>query len=396
MNRAMGRALAAVAGVLLSGCASQLAIPGNISNKAANAARALVLGAPSSTKARTPLWIAFQEGRIDGVYMTPAEGGWAYSPEHIWTISADGTTWTLVWHHAAPILAVASLNRADAWAVTAPPGSQQITLWHTTDRGRRWAVQTVRVPFQAVLGSLAVGASGQGHVLVSGAAAPLDVPESLFAISHNQLQRRSLYTAPLGSLGEITFPTWNTGIAINLAVFGSQRLSPAMSRTDNGGKTWTKVILPPPPGLSRNPTQKGGPEYIIFAPADFVTPDVGYVALQSPKPMLYRTINGGLTWSPVKSPSVSGIRGISAEWVTPRQGWAMTSTPGPSDLWETSTGGRAWIRVSARNFVRMPQFTSANIGWGLVMPSHPNVYGGPMTFVRTTNGGRSWTPVNIH
>lgn len=345
--------------------------------------------------AETNLQKELKADAIRNVTMLTATVGWAYSREHVWSIAGSGATWESVWRHTVPILAFAMASATDAWMVTAEAGARRCEVWHTSNGGRTWVSATVATRWHLVEASIAVTADGQGHLLLSGDPAPQTAPQMLVNIENGRVQPRPTFSTKSGGLGNIVFATQRDGIAVNQAVMGSQSISAPLFRTTNGGTTWHPIVLPAPPGVSSAPSTKGAPEYIVNAPPDFVSASTGYAALEFPSPMLYRTTNAGASWSPIHTPPVTTGYGLSTTWLNPETGWVMAGAKGFSVFWGTANGGKTWSRLSVGNFVSVPQFSSPRDGWALVVPLHANADGGPQTFVRTTNGGRTWVPVQI-
>lgn len=346
--------------------------------------------------AETTLQKEFNDNAIRNVTMLTTNGGWAYSREHVWSISDAGATWELIWHHTVPILAFATPSATDAWIVTAQAGARHCEVWHTSNGGRVWVSATVQTHWQILEASIAVTADGHGHLLLSGDPATMTAPQMLVNIEHGRVQTRPSFSTKSGGLNDIVFPTQRDGVAVDQAVAGAQNITPPLFRTTNGGVTWHPIALPAPPHVSAPASDKGGPTFVVENPVNFVTQSTAYVALVNPTAMLYRTTNAGASWSPINTPPVTTGYGISTTWLTPERGWVMAGSKGPSVLWGTANGGKTWIRLSADNFVTVPQFSSTSTGWALIVPQHSNANGGPVTFVRTTNGGKTWTPVKIH
>ncbi len=332
---------------------------------------------------------------IQNVTMLTTKAGWAYSRQDVWSISEAGRTWDAVWHHTVPILAFAAPSTTDAWIVTVKVGARHCEVWHTSDGGRTWHSATVQTGWQVLTASVAVAGNGQGHVLLSGDPATMTAPQMLVNIKNSHVETRPAFSTKSGGLSDIVFPTVRDGVAVDQAVAGAQNITAPLFRSTNGGATWQPILLPASPHIAASANDKGGASYVVVNPVTFVTPSIGYLTLANPAALLYRTTNAGASWSPIHTPPVTTGYGIASAWLTPQMGWVMAGNKGPSVLWGTANGGKTWTRLSADNFVSMPQFSSARIGWALVIPTHSNAYGGPETFVRTTNGGRTWSPIKI-
>lgn len=387
----------------LAGCgtsATHAALRGPSSHTTDRTTSARVITNDTSKKsginAEKTLRTALKENRIRAVTMLRENAGWAYSREHVWAISDAGADWHPVWNHPVPILAFVAVSRTEAWMVTATTGSRSFKVWHTADGGQTWTSARVHAHWPIAEAFISVDAKGNGRILVTGPVAPQTGPEALFAIEQGRVVTSPTYSSNASGLGNIVFLTSQDGVAVDQAVTGPQNVSAPLFRTINGGTTWHPVVLPAQRHGSRVSSAKGGPEYIVNAPLDYVSTSLGYAALNSPRAMLYRTTNAGASWSPINAPPVISGYGISTTWLSPEKGWVMAGSKGPSVLWRTTNGGQTWTRLSSASFVAIPHFTSTSDGWALIVPQHANAYGGPVTFVRTTNGGKTWNPVTIH
>jgi photosystem II stability/assembly factor-like uncharacterized protein len=111
--------------------------------------------------------------------------------------------------------------------------------------------------------------------------------------------------------------------------------------------------------------------------------------------LLYATHDGGKTWVSHGLPGVAAF-GAEPSFIDARTGWygasilkAAPSFPGETTfdkLYVTHDGGSNWSAVAATNGFdggRM-EFVSSNVGWALGLPS----------LLITTDGGRSWQPLN--
>ncbi len=117
---------------------------------------------------------------------------------------------------------------------------------------------------------------------------------------------------------------------------------------------------------------------------------------------VYRTTNGGLTWTKVipNTSPVAHFRSIGFASLT--RGWAGNLGPGSYDgsvtdtnmLYETFDGGQTWSVVQAINNSGMKGFCAMHV----MDPQH--IYGvgrvrGPAYFAKSENGGASWSVTNL-
>lgn len=166
---------------------------------------------------------------------------------------------------------------------------------------------------------------------------------------------------------------------------------PRLLTTSDGGQTWNDVT---PAGVSSQA------ELL----ADFQSPNLGWVAALRPdvSVTVYRTANGGKTWSNgVTFPVKYGDGNGRLQFADPQHGWIEVLTAGmgalQAQLFATADGGQTWSLVSSTgpNPGQMPfgndlTFTNATTGY---LTGAPRAAGGPNQrtwLYRTTDGGRTW------
>jgi hypothetical protein len=109
---------------------------------------------------------------------------------------------------------------------------------------------------------------------------------------------------------------------------------------------------------------------------------------------VHATRDGGATWDLLARMPDVGLRCVG--FASPTRGWAgnlnFTMSPRPDvALWETLDGGRTWANVSTR--ITGPPVAGL-CGMRVLTPNVVVAVGrwrGPPVFVKTTDGGRSWT-----
>lgn len=162
--------------------------------------------------------------------------------------------------------------------------------------------------------------------------------------------------------------------------------APHLYRTDDGGRRWRRVELPYPESVPQG-------YYADLYPPRFFGPDRqdGLLAAvfrgQASLLVLYRTHDGGETWSPGAAETGSLQRYAFADaehgWILDPSGW---------QLYVTADGGRSWQVVQPNRPLERAaiQFTSARNGWALLQQED-----GSSRLLRTTDGGKSWTEVQV-
>jgi len=172
--------------------------------------------------------------------------------------------------------------------------------------------------------------------------------------------------------------------------------------THDGGRSWEVQKLPVVPADASS-----------FDAPVFLDQLHGFIVLRQPatgpaaRPVLIRTSDGGRTWS---ARALDWEFLWSIEFVDARHGWAVAGpsadfTKQPNDapatillpLYHTDDGGATWTAVqgnldlmSGRNRVTEVHFVDQTTGFATVWGDD-----GPKEFRRTTDGGRTWSLVNV-
>lgn len=177
-------------------------------------------------------------------------------------------------------------------------------------------------------------------------------------------------------------------------------------KSTDGGETWDNVGLPTSERITK----------IIVHPRDGNTVYVcapGKLWSDSPDRGLYKTTNGGKTWSHILKPAnlstgCSGVdldpsnpeRILAGTWDYRRKGWSFRSggdgpnAPSGSRLLESLDGGRSWNELNDGNATGLPKQP-----WGRVevvfAPSNPKTVYAFVENVRSAlyvseDGGKSW------
>ena len=148
-------------------------------------------------------------------------------------------------------------------------------------------------------------------------------------------------------------------------------------RTEDAGRSWTRELSGPSGGQS-----------VFLKFFDGVT---GYFALTGPRPILYRTSDGGITWSadPALNPAAYAL-----SWSFPdaAHGWLLVQGPKSNRLYRTADAGSSWldlgVPVPAPDQAFRVSFASAASGW------IDSLSGGPYLY-HSTDLGRTWTRLRL-
>jgi photosystem II stability/assembly factor-like uncharacterized protein len=162
-------------------------------------------------------------------------------------------------------------------------------------------------------------------------------------------------------------------------------------RTTNAGVTWQTVL------------DSVGTH---FRSIGFATPMVGFAGNLGPGSydssvtdtnVMYSTFNGGVTWTPMPSFTLAGMKGLCSIYVLDSQHiYGAGRVRGPAFVIASANGGTNWTMFNltasnVMNGIMDIYFSDTNNGWVVGMDT--NQYAVPPYYGRiahTTNGGASW------
>jgi photosystem II stability/assembly factor-like uncharacterized protein len=193
---------------------------------------------------------------------------------------------------------------------------------------------------------------------------------------------------PLANILSVTFSGPEDGWAI-VAHPESATATVSIDRTNDGGRTW-QAALEPAAGAS-----------VTAASISFAGPSAGFAAInryQQPRALLFATNDGGARWHMVTAtaPAIgSGLRFTSAT-----DGWGISSS---GRLYRTTDGGLTWSEPQLPGFephgthadphaagsASLPDFFGDH-GVLLVRGPGTSIPWGPTLVESTGDGGRSW------
>ena len=152
--------------------------------------------------------------------------------------------------------------------------------------------------------------------------------------------------------------------------------------TVDGGVTWTRQLTAP---------SEGHAKYLKF-----FDPALGVLALIGTQPVLWRTADGGQTWSSRRALEVPATV-LSWSFVDSDHGWMLAAPRPPGDLlparlYRTEDAGRSWLDlgppVPAADQAFQVNFSYLTTGWLTTVGSGPYVY-------RTQDFGATWSKVAL-
>jgi hypothetical protein len=225
-------------------------------------------------------------------------------------------------------------------------------LYESTDAGEAWKL--VGVPPFA--GPIAFANPEDGWGVTGNSAgkdggAPLAVGGELFATTDGGASwTRTTLPAPSNPklagwtvrYGSPKFLTSQVGfIPVLEASPGDHAARFGLGVTSNGGKSWTVHLAPSDPGTADYSSDNTWPGLAVVVPWSATDRDDWFVYVG---PRLYRTTNGGETWTTIVPRPVHGAAGIEGvTFTSPSIGWALFgSGTGGLQLGRTTNGGRTW------------------------------------------------------
>ncbi|MGD0004905.1 MAG: hypothetical protein ABSE06_11840 [Anaerolineaceae bacterium] len=166
--------------------------------------------------------------------------------------------------------------------------------------------------------------------------------------------------------------------------------------TQDGGKTWKRIVDPWMDNLDMSCTKTG----LAFAdPSNgLVTGDCNGVVPNSI--YLYRTVDGGNTWTPVRLPipaklpdiytNEDNVCGSYSPGFSGQSGWLVVKCngfgPGVAQtfLYTSANAGKTWSSHSLPALIDFVQFLNPGTGW----------FSGGGRVYQTGDGGQTWQPVS--
>jgi len=279
------------------------------------------------------------------------------------------------------------LNNTTGWVVASGGDPTHGTLYHTTDGGSHWT--SASVPFGG--GSLDFLDANNGWAMVGLGAAMSHEAVAVFRTSDSGSTWTQAYTNDPNTAGAsdtLPFVGDKNGLTasdMNHAwVTGSEPVSDFIYiyMTQDGGKTWSGQNPALPSGYAGAMTNADPPHF--FNATEAVLP-VGLYA-NTGATVLYVSHDSGKTWTPTMPVPING----------------QVSLPSPTDffVWDGGTtlyashdGGANWLNITPNvnlaNNLASFQFVTPTNGWAVTTDASGNY-----TLFRTTDGGANWDVLN--
>jgi len=272
----------------------------------------------------------------------------------------------------------------------------------TSDGGRSWRLVTLPGCYQCVNSYFSFLDAQHGFALTAGQSSAGTFIERLYRTSDGGM--RWTLVRPMRFYGRIVFTDPLHGWALTNPTGWAQKPCCAIPvgegliyRTSDGGRSWQRVALPAPLGYEH---ERQIVTWMRFFDArDGVIASLALDRVTTRlRVLINATTDGGTTWAVQAAP-------VSSEQPRTQDGlpyapfsaasthdWVLFSHTRPV-LFRTSDGGHSWSTVAMTPHGKLGSgwavdFVAADEGWAVVLAANEIA-----ALVRTTDGGHTWTPL---
>ena len=337
------------------------------------------------------------EANSFSIHMQDETTGWALvqvekdtPANRILHSSGGGETWL----DTTPVELPGGINRAffldgvHAWGI-----QQEIdgaVVWITSDGGESWTRSKPLEIFETSSTSITFVDEENGWLFAGEPAGMHKVPTTVYRTNDGGSNWQISYADQPGETGELfsgyksDFVFWDANSG--LAGVSSPYVLPEIVITSDGGITWEHRFLPAPDPYAEDEI---GDCDVSGSPQGF--PDGAVILVYNCwidnqlHRYLYRSTDGGETWSSNRIPGLEG----EVEFGNSQSGWATNSAEpgaGKSELFRSRDGGLTWALSDGEFFpVIQLDFVSDQHGWGVMLSD------GSVILVRTGDSGATWT-----
>ncbi len=276
-------------------------------------------------------------------------------------------------------------------------------VWKTDDYGTTWKNVSDGFFSTPSIGAIAV-AQNDPNVVYVGTGSD--------GIRSNIIEGRGMYKSidggenweavgleKVGQIGAVRIHPLNHNIVYVAAVGNAFKANPerGIYKSTNGGKSWSKVLfISDKVGFSDIEFLPSNPE-TLFASA-WKVERKPWTIISGGKPEeggIYKSLDGGATWEKTMKGLPTSLIGKIDVGVTPADSrivYALVEAPGKEGgLFKSTDQGNSYKLVSSANVIRTRPFYYNNIR---IDPKNPDVvYALATRYSKSTDGGKTWKPL---
>jgi photosystem II stability/assembly factor-like uncharacterized protein len=346
----------------------------------------LQIGTPTPTPITNPGTVVANPLIRKLFMLDVSEGiGWAAGDNYILRTLDGGVTWYNVLSDVSPAGAYFQ-NTLNGWVL-----ANSNTLYRTTNGGSSW--RRYDVPFNG--GFIQFLDDKNGFVLSGELAGMYKHPVSLYQTTDGGATWTRKYTnipTDPNAGSSLPFGGHKDGMTFRDTLngwVGGEYPSNSyfyLYRTSDGGVTWSRLQLTLPAGYESAYVTTTAPKFLSFGTQEAILPVWMTLGAGMRDLFLYVSHDGGTTWTPSRSSARNaGILDIiSSDAISWNQGNYFYFTHNKGYSWPTVTPN-----INIGENLRGLDFVSAVTGWLILAPVN-----GSTPLYRTTNGGYTWMLVS--
>jgi photosystem II stability/assembly factor-like uncharacterized protein len=319
--------------------------------------------------------------------------GWALTDRNILFTTDGGQQWNDV----TPSRSIGSINRGTfmndkyVWAVSAGQ-TNSVNIWRTSDGGQHWQSSTISVNGPEVLGPPDFLTTQEGFLEISaGGPGAGSEQASIFHTTDGGQNWTNISELPHGGLKTgITFKDAQNGWATG----EDASAIPWLYVTHDGGHTWNQQQLADLPGSTG--TASTSVHYTTTPPVFFG--DNGFLPIQVQGQldtnaasqvngiMILNSTDGGASWSTDWKTNPNTLTTFASNDLyieSTQNAWA---TDQDGNVYRTSDAGENWSKLASHiDTLKALSFVDASYGWAI---SDTKLW-------QTTDGGSHWNQITI-
>ncbi len=269
-------------------------------------------------------------------------------------------------------------------------------VWRSTNAGTDWTPVFDKAPVQSI-GSVAIAASDKNVVYVgTGEGNPRnDITKGggVYVTRDGGKTWLAKGLEKTAQIGRMLVDPTNTNVAFACALGDAFRDSPdrGVYRTADGGTTWSRVLGRGPStgcsDLAWDPQHPG----TLFAGLWQYRRNASHLESGGPDGGLFRSTDGGITWAKLAGnglpEGVTGRIGLAVGRNRPERVYAMIENKAGL-LWRSDDGGNAWKLVSKNTLINERPFYYSRIHVDPTNPDH--LFSSSVLLAESNDGGVTW------